>query len=129
MARITISTRIIYMGNPGEVTGVRRKPGGGLLYDVTLAGGEHIENLEITQLTREDGKKVKVKCIKPTVGKLIKFCEKNVKEFKSLKKGFEKKGLENLNLEETEEYGCYVGKYEVLIAMIKKLKEIKDAKK
>ena len=129
MARITINTRITHKGKPGEVTGIRRNPAGGLLYEVTLDSGGFVDNLGIEQLTREDGKKVKTKSTKPTVGKLLDVCKKNAKEYKSLKKAMEEKGLENLNTEETEEYGCYVGKYEILIVMIKGLKEIKDARK
>ena len=66
---------------------------------------------------------------KPTVGKLIKILNKNKDEYKSLKKAMLRKGLENLNMEETEEYGCYIGKYEMLAVVIGKLKEIQDAKK
>jgi len=127
MAKITIKTRIIYKGRPGEVTGIKKNPTGGLLYGVTLDAGGFIDNLEISQLGREDGKKVKVS--KPTVSKLILLLKKNKKEYKRLKKDMEEKGLENLNIEETEEYGCYVGKYEMLTVVVGKLKEIKDAKK
>ena len=129
MTRITINTRITYKGNPGEVTGIRRKPEGGLLYEVTLDVGDNIGNLEIDKLKREDGKKVKMQKSKPTVGKLIKTLKKNKDEYKRLKKNMESRGLENLNMEETEEYGCYIGKYEMLTIVIGKLKDIQDAKK
>jgi hypothetical protein len=127
MARITINTRITHKGRPGEVTGIKKNPLGGLLYEITLDGGGFMDSLDITQLEREDGKKVKI--AKPTVGKLILLLKKNKREYKNLKKAMEERGLENLNIEETEEYGCYVGKYEMLTVVVGKLKEIKDAKK
>ena len=135
MAKTTINTRIIYGDKPGEVTGIRKGSDGAWIYEITLdEDSKIIGGLSGVVLKREDGKKLKVilskpKSNSPTLKSLLRTCEKNAKEYKGLKKAMQKKGLENLNMEETEKYGCYVGKYEILIVMIKGLKEIKDAKK
>jgi hypothetical protein len=60
--------------------------------------------------------------------KLIAKYKKQHKEYQSLIDNFEKRGVENLNLEDTEDYGVYVGKKEILEQIIKDLTEYEKHK-
>ena len=125
MAKITIHTRVTIDGKPGEVVGVRRKEisRGHLEYQVKLDGDYiHSDWFDLSSLLREDGKLVKVKS---TLNRLIDELRRDKKEYKKIIKGKEVIGLDNLNYEETEDYGAYKGKFEVLEMVIKRLKEIK----
>lgn len=53
--------------------------------------------------------------------KVIKSFKKQLEEYQSLVKEFEAKGIENLDYTDTEEYGVYKGKAEILEDLIPKL--------
>jgi len=124
MAKITIHTRVTLDGKPGEVVGLRKKAlsGGGFEYKVRLDGEEDSDWFDLSALLREDGKPVK---IKTSVERIIVELKSDKKEYKKLIEGMEEVGTENLNYEETEDYGAYKGKLEIIEMMVKKLKQIK----
>ena len=124
MAKITIHTRVTLGGKPGEVVGLRKKAlfGGNFEYKVKLDGEEDSDWFDLSALMREDGKPVK---IKSSVGRIIMELKSDMKEYKKLIEGIEETGTENLNYEETEDYGAYKGKFEILEMVIKRLKQIK----
>ena len=124
MAKITIHTRVTLDGRPGEVVGLRKKAlsGGNFEYNVRLDGEEDSDWFDLSALMREDGKPVKVKT---SVERIIMELKSDVKEYKKLIEDMEKTGTENLNYEETEDYGAYKGKFEILEMVIKRLKKIK----
>ena len=55
---------------------------------------------------------------------LIKKMKKNLKEYQKMAQAFEKKGLENLSYEETEFYGAYLGKAEILEQLIPEIQAL-----
>lgn len=59
-----------------------------------------------------------------TIADLIKQSKKDLSEYKKLVRQYEKRGLENLDYEETEYYGAYLGKVELLEIIIEKLEKI-----
>lgn len=124
MAKITIHTRIILDGKPGEVVGLRKKAlsGGNFEYKIKLDGEEDSDWFVLSALRREDGKPVKVKTSVERIIMELKSCKK---EYKELIEDIEETGTENLSYEETEDYGVYKGKFEILEMVIKRLKQIK----
>lgn len=54
---------------------------------------------------------------------LIKELSENKEEYDALVEDYEKKGTDNLNYEETEYYGAYLGKIEILENILIKLKK------
>jgi hypothetical protein len=124
MAKITIHTRVTLDGKPGEVVGLRKKAlsGGNFEYSVRLDGEDDSNWFDLSALRREDGKPVK---IKSSVERIIVELKSDMKEYRNLVKEIEEKGTENLSYEETEDYGAYKGKFEILEMVIKRLKQIK----
>lgn len=124
MAKITIHTRVTLDGKPGEVVGLRKKAlsGGHFEYSVRLDGEDDSNWFDLSALLREDGKPVKVKS---SVERIIAELKSDRKEYEKLVEGIEKIGTENLNYEETEDYGAYKGKLEIIEMVIKRLKQIK----
>jgi hypothetical protein len=124
MAKITIHTRVTLDGKPGEVVGLRKKAlsGGGFEYKVKLDGEEDSDWFDLSALLREDGKPVKVRS---SVERIIVELKSDIREYKKLIEGIEETGTENLSYEETEDYGAYKGKFEILEMVIKRLKQIK----
>ena len=124
MAKITIHTRVTLGGKPGEVVGLRKKAlfGGNFEYSVRLDGEEDSNWFDLSSLMREDGKPVKVKS---SVGRIIMELKSDMKEYKKLIEDTEAIGTGNLSYEETEDYGVYKGKFEILETVIKRLKQIK----
>jgi hypothetical protein len=59
-----------------------------------------------------------------TIKDLINENKQQLKEYRKLVSGYEKRGLENLDYEETEYYGAYLGKVELLETIIEKLEKI-----
>lgn len=55
---------------------------------------------------------------------LIKQYKKDIKGYKTLIKEYEERGLENLDSEEIEYYGAYLGKIEILEIVISDLSKI-----
>ena len=55
--------------------------------------------------------------------KIIKDLKERLVEYNDLVKQSESIGLDNLNYEETESYGVYVGKVEILEELIPKLEK------
>jgi hypothetical protein len=76
----------------------------------------------LSALLREDGKPVKVRS---SVERIIVELKSDIREYKKLIEGIEETGTENLSYEETEDYGAYKGKFEILEMVIKRLKQIK----
>lgn len=124
MAKITIHTRVTLDGKPGEVVGLRKKAlsGGNFEYNVRLDGEEDSDWFDLSALRREDGKPVKVKS---SVGRIITELKSDMKEYKKLVEGYESASTDNLSYEDTEDYGVYKGKFEILEMVIKRLKQIK----
>lgn len=64
---------------------------------------------------------------------IVKEWKEQLTEYKKLIAEYEARGLENLNHEDTEYYGAYIGKAEVLEVIIKEMelryKEVKDSVK
>lgn len=56
--------------------------------------------------------------------KIIKSFKKQLAEYQGLVKEFEDKGIENLDYTDTEEYGVYKGKAEILESLIPKLESM-----
>lgn len=50
--------------------------------------------------------------------KIIRYLKKQRKELQEIIKDFEEQGIENLNYEETENYGAYLGKVEFIDDML-----------
>ena len=125
MAKIKINTRVTVDGKPGEVVAVRRKATsrGHLEYQIKLDGDYiHSEWFDLSSLLREDGKLVKDKS---TLARLIGELRRIKKEYRRIVEDTEAMGLDKLNHEETEDYGVYKGKLEILEVVIKRLKKIK----
>jgi hypothetical protein len=59
------------------------------------------------------------------VERIIMELKSDMKEYKKLIEDTEATGTENLSYEETEDYGVYKGKFEILEMVIKRLKKIK----
>ena len=55
---------------------------------------------------------------------IIKYLKGRLVEYNNLVQQSESIGLDNLNYEETESYGVYVGKVEILEELIPKLEKI-----
>ena len=55
---------------------------------------------------------------------LIKELKSQLKEYKKLVVGMQKRGLDGLSYEDTETYGVFLGKVEVLEMMIPKLEDL-----
>lgn len=55
---------------------------------------------------------------------LIKELKSQLKEYKKLVAGMQKRGLDSLSYEDTETYGVFLGKVEVLEMMIPKLEDL-----
>lgn len=124
MAKLTIHTRVILDGKPGEVVGIRRVGivEGPTEYEVRLDGEYDSAWFELTALLREDGKPIAVKL---TRSRLIKELKLERDGYKKLISKMEEAGTDKLNSEDTESYGVYLGKFEVLVAIIKRLKLMK----
>ena len=56
---------------------------------------------------------------------LIASLKKQLKGYQKLVSMYEKRGLENLDYEETEFYGAYLGKVELLQDLIPRLEKLK----
>ena len=54
---------------------------------------------------------------------LIKRLKNELAEYRKLVANYEKRGIENLDYEETEYYGAYVGKVEILESLIPELEK------
>jgi hypothetical protein len=59
-----------------------------------------------------------------TIKDLINENKQQLNEYRKLVSGYEKRGLENLDYEETEYYGAYLGKVELLETIIEKLEKV-----
>jgi hypothetical protein len=59
------------------------------------------------------------------MNELIKKYKKQLADYRKLVKQYEDKGLDNLDFEDTEYYGAYLGKTEVLEEIIKDLTILK----
>lgn len=59
------------------------------------------------------------------INELVAKYKKELADYRKLVKDYEEKGLDNLDFEDTEYYGAYLGKTEVLEEVIKDLTIIK----
>jgi len=59
------------------------------------------------------------------MNELIKKYKKQLDEYRKLVKRYEDRGLDNLDFEDTEYYGAYLGKVEILEEIIKDLTILK----
>ena len=59
------------------------------------------------------------------INELVSKYKKELADYRKLVKDYEEKGLDNLDFEDTEYYGAYLGKTEVLEEVIKDLTIIK----
>jgi hypothetical protein len=57
------------------------------------------------------------------IGKIIKRLTADLTEYRELVDNYEKRGTENLDYDETEYYGAYLGKVELLESIIPELKK------
>ena len=55
---------------------------------------------------------------------LIKELKEQLKEYQQLVNEYEERGIDNLDYEDTEYYGVYVGKVEILNEVITKLENL-----
>jgi hypothetical protein len=59
-----------------------------------------------------------------TITDLINENKRQLDEYRILVSVYEEKGIENLDYEETEYYGAYLGKVELLETIIEKLEKV-----
>ena len=59
------------------------------------------------------------------MNELIKRYKKQLDDYRKLVKRYEDRGLDNLDFEDTEYYGAYLGKVEILEEIIKDLTILK----
>jgi hypothetical protein len=59
-----------------------------------------------------------------TISDLINENKRQLDEYRILVSVYEEKGIENLDYEETEYYGTYLGKVELLETIIEKLEKV-----